>query len=333
MIRAALARLWQPRWHRWIERRLPPAPRVQLHHSTLFIFPSRFGALYLLMVLMLYLLGTNFQNNLILAMALLLLSLFVTCIWHCYRNLAGLTISALSTDPHFVGQSLRFAVQLTADERPRYAIQLSAEGSADELLPELQQQGTLGVTFHPQRRGWFKPARLRLASHYPLGLLRCWTLLDLQQQALIYPAPIAGPLPLSAGPGTDEASATDSAAVLPRPGQHTGSDELVGLRPYRPGESLSQIAWRQQAQGRGLFSKEFAAEPWQHPWLRLAHTPGQDLEEQLSRLSYAVLQLSQQQQRYGLDLGAWRLDPASGAGQRLSALEALALYGDSRYGH
>jgi len=50
-------------------------------------------------------------------------------------------------------------------------------------------------------------------------------------------------------------------------------------------------------------------------------------------LSYAVLQLSQQQQRYGLDLGAWRLDPASGAGQRLSALEALALYGDSRYGH
>ncbi len=78
---------------------------------------------------------------------------------------------------------------------------------------------------------------------------------------------------------------------------------------------------------------QFAAEPWQHPWLRLAHTPGQDLEEQLSRLSYAVLQLDQKQQRYGLELGAWRLDPASGAVQRLSALEALALYGDSRYGH
>ena len=333
MIRAALARLWQPLWSQWIERRLPPAPRVQLHHRTLFIFPSRFGALYLLMVLMLYLLATNFQNNLILAMALLLLSLFVTCIWHCYRNLAGLTISALPTAPHFVGQSLRFAVQLTADDRPRYALQLGAAAGAEELLPELQQQGTLGVTFHATRRGWFKPGRLRLSSHYPLGLLRCWTQLDLQQQALIYPAPIAGPLPLSAGPGTDEESYAHSSPVLPHHGQHTGSDELVGLRPYRLGESLSQIAWRQHAQGRGLFSKEFAAEPWQHPWLRLAHTPGQDLEEQLSRLSYAVLQLDQKQQRYGLELGAWRLDPATGAGQRQAALEALALYGHSHYDH
>lgn len=330
MMRPALNRIWQQRWNRWLAHRLPPASQVQLQHKTLFIFPSRFGALYLLMVLLLYLLSTNFQNNLILAMSLLLLSLFITCIWHCYRNLAGLQISALSTAPHFVGQSLRFSVQISADERPRYALQLSAAEGAAELLPELHQQASLGVTFHPLRRGWFKPGRLRLSSHYPLGLLRCWTLLDLQQQALIYPAPIAGPLPLSPGPGTDENSPTDSAVHLPRGGQRSGNDELVGVRPYRPGESPSQIAWRQHAQGRGLFSKEFAAEPWQHSWLRLAHTPGQDLEERLSRLSYAVVQLDQQQQGYGLDLGTWHLDPASGAGQRLAALEALALYGYSR---
>ena len=115
--------------------------------------------------------------------------------------------------------------------------------------------------------------------------------------------------------------------MLPRPGQHTGSDELVGLRPYRPGESLSQIAWRQQAQGRGLFSKEFAAEPWQPQWLRLQQTPGATLEEQLSHLCYAVLQLEQQGRSYGLDLGSSALPPASGPQQRLAALERLALHG------
>jgi uncharacterized protein (DUF58 family) len=319
---------WQRRWSRWLDRRLPPAPLVRLHHKTLFIFPSRFGALYLFMVLMLYLLGTNFQNNLILAMALLLLSLFITCIWHCYRNLAGLTVTTRPTAAHGVGNSVRFCVHITADGRPRFALQLGAAEGAEELLPQLEQQGSLGVTFHASRRGWLHPGRLRLSSHYPLGLLTCWSLLDLEHSALIYPAPIAGPVTLSHGPGAAAEEPDPASYQQPmRVGHQPGSDELVGLRPYRAGEPLSQVAWKQQAQGRGMLSKEFAAEPWQQHWLRLQHTPGQDLEARLGRLAYAVLQLESRRQRYGLDLGTVLLPPDTGAEQQQAALQALALYG------
>ncbi len=320
-------RWWNPLWVHWLNRRLPPAPRVELHHKSLFILPSRYGFLFLGTVFTLYLLGTNYQNNLILALSFLLASLFITCIWHCYQNLAGLTISALATEPHFVGHSVRFAVQLNSQPRPRYALQLSVDGGAEEQLGQFDEQGTLGVTLIATHRGWLTPGRLRLASRFPLGLLECWTLLDLQQSALIYPAPLAGTVPLSSGPGSESNSAPTGNQSQSAPGSGHGSDELFGLRPYQRGESLSHVAWKQVARGRGMISKEFAAEPWQPQWLRLQQTPGSTLDEQLSRLCYAVLQLEQQGRSYGLDLGSSALPPASGPQQRLAALERLALHG------
>ena len=52
-------------------------------------------------------------------------------------------------------------------------------------------------------------------------------------------------------------------------GQTAGMDEIQGKRPYRSGESLSQIAWKQVAQGRGLVSKEFMTPIPQLCWLEL----------------------------------------------------------------
>ena len=326
-IGSRLRRWWHQLWLRWLNRRLPPGSPITLNHRTLFIFPSRYGALYLLTVMTLYLLGTNYQNNLILALSFLLVSLFITCIWHCYRNLAGISVTAQASEPHFVGHSVRFSVLLSSQPRPRYVLQLSVEGGAEEQLAQLEEQGSLGVTLLATRRGWFMPGRLRLASRYPLGLLECWTHLDLQHRALIYPAPLAGAVPMCDGPGDPGATPRDGSPALSTSGPVRGGDELIGLRPYQRGESLSQVAWKQVARGRGLISKEFAAEPWHPQWLRLQQTPGANEEERLSHLCHAVLQLEQQGRSYGLDLGHSSLPPASGPQQRQAALERLALHG------
>ena len=69
---------WQRRAARWLARRIPPASRLTLGYRNLFILPSRLGYQYLLLLGALFVLGTNYQNNLVLALAYLLLSLFIT---------------------------------------------------------------------------------------------------------------------------------------------------------------------------------------------------------------------------------------------------------------
>ena len=67
------------RWSAWISRRLPPSAKVTLGHKGIFILPSAFGLVWLALVVLLYLFGTNYQNNLVIGLSLLLASIFNTC--------------------------------------------------------------------------------------------------------------------------------------------------------------------------------------------------------------------------------------------------------------
>lgn len=315
-----LRRAWQRRMTTWLERRIPPSPRYRLDRHTLFIFPSHTGWIYLCLTVAIFLLGSNYENNLVLALAYLLFSLFVISMYYCHYNLSGLTIEAMSAPTGYAGQSVRFLVQLHTD-RPRYELQLNAIGGLGEHLPELQTREQLGVTFVAAQRGWLRPGRLRIASHWPLGLLECWTQLDLQQTGLIYPRPLLCELQLQAGQ-TPQAEQNAPASAR----QTAGMDEMQGVRPYRTGESLSQIAWKQVAQGRGMVSKEFMTPIPLLCWLELQKTPGLDLEERLSRLCYQLQILEQQGSHYGLLLGSQSIAPGDGAAHHTRCLTALALY-------
>ena len=67
-----------------------PGPR------SLFILPTRLGLCYLLVMLAIYLLGTNYQNNLVLLVAYALGSLFMVTMWLTHRNLLGLAPAGAS---------------------------------------------------------------------------------------------------------------------------------------------------------------------------------------------------------------------------------------------
>lgn len=316
----SLRQAWQQRMNAWLDRRIPPASQYRLSHHNLFIFPSHTGWVYLCLTVAIFLLGSNYENNLVLALAYLLFSLFVISMHYCHYNLSGLTVEALTAPTGYAGQSLRFLVQLQT-ERPRYDLQLSAMDGLGEHLPTLENREQLGVTFIAARRGWLQPGRLRIASQWPLGLLECWTQLDLQQTGLAYPRPLLCELQLQAG-NTPQAESNAPASIS----QTAGMDEMQGVRPYRSGESLSQIAWKQVAQGRGLVSKEFMTPIPQLCWLELQKTAGLDLEERLSKLCYQLQTLEQQGAHYGLLLGSQSITPGEGALHQTHCLTALALY-------
>ncbi|WP_338431151.1 DUF58 domain-containing protein [Synechococcus elongatus] len=326
-LRQWLKQLGRSRFEAWLARQLPPRSTIRLNRERIFIFPSQFGAVFLALDIAFYLIGTNYQNNLVLLLSLLLLSLFLGCIFQSFRNLDGLELEALPAADGQVGEPLRLSVRLRT-ETSRYALRLHLPSSDRLRLAELRSPSEIvSLTVVPSQRGLYRPGRLQVRSDYPLGLFRTWTVLDLDWQAVILPQPERWPLQTEAIATT---SATPEQPVSTVELHQTTSEEFAGLQPYQPGESLRRVAWKQLAQGRGLHSKAFAGERSQQRWLSLQHTPGQDLEQRLRRLTWAVQELSRRGEFFGLVLGSQRWEADTGSVHQRTCLQAIALYGLER---
>jgi uncharacterized protein (DUF58 family) len=307
-------------WSRWLSRRIPAASSVLLNQRRIFIIPTRVGVAYMAALLLLLLMGINYQNSLAYALTFLLASVFVVAILHTYRNLAGLRLKSGRTPAVFLGDEATFGVVLESQGRAHEAI--SVGWPAQPLLTlDVPAEGVneCQLSHATLQRGWLRPARLRVESRFPLGILVAWSWVDLDQQVLVYPRPIPGDLPLTAGAGDDP----QEQGSKPK-GQ--GVDDYQGLRSYQAGDSKRRLHWKAYSRGQGLLVKDFAAISGRDLLLDFDALSG-DTEARLSLLCYWVLQLSERQQAFGLSLPGTLMPIASGEQQRDSCLRALALFG------
>jgi uncharacterized protein (DUF58 family) len=306
------------RFREWINRRIPPARSVTLDQKRIFIFPSRVGLFFGFVLLLMLMTAINYQNNLSYALTFLLSTLFIIAVLHTYANLSGLTIRAIRALPAFPGHQTEFELQIErSKQREHYALLVKWPHSSASLV-NLVADDTVQVRLHAPvgQRGWFSPGRLLVESTYPLGLLRCWTWIDLDLCALIYPSPLAsGELP---GLATDR----PDGASLPV----AGSDDFYGFREYRAGDSLRHIHWKGLAKGQGVQSKQYAAYADRSVWLDWELFPGLGTEQRLSHLCYWVLEFDARGEEYGLRLPGVVIEPQLGEKHRDLVLQALALF-------
>lgn len=306
-------------WQRWLNRRLPRARQVRLDQRRVFIFPSGYGFLYLAVAVLLFFGGINYENNLILGLCFLMVSLFVVAILHTFRNLSGLSLRAGATRSGFVGGQGSLEVVLIADGRGHRSLWLSwPEQPAQEVSVEDGEEMALWMNLPLTRRGRIRPPRLRVESRYPLGLLRSWSLVALDHACLAWPRPEPSP-ECPADGGDDERSVAQA-------GQ-SGTEEFQGLREYRPGDSPRLVDWKGYARGRGLNVKLFEEPASGRLWLRYQHLDGLPQERRLSILCYWVLRLAGENRPFALSLPGAELSPARGDGQRREALDMLARFG------
>ena len=310
----------RPRWLRWLNRRIPAARSVRLDQRRIFIIPSAAGAVFSLVLLLMLLVGINYQNSLAYGLTFFLMAVFVVAILHTFRNLVGLTVQAAGSQPGFVGVQAAVKVRLLSSARPHQAIALGWPETGLQLFDvPAQGDAVCELNLPAVRRGWLKPERLRVESRFPLGLLLTWSMVDLDQAALVYPRPLAGELPLSAGLGDDDEDQ----------GSHTlgqGADDFQGLKTYQPGDSRRRLHWKAYSRGQGLLVKDFAALAGQDVWLDLLALGG-DTEGRLSVLCHWVLKLHERGQPFGLRLPGHELAIDCGERHRDDCLQALALYG------
>ena len=307
------------RFRKWVNRRIPPAREVTLNQKRIFIFPSYAGLFFIFCLVVMLLTAINFQNNLSYAVTFLLATLFVIATLHTYANLSGLIIRALKAEPAFPGQQSEFSLMIERSKRRQhFALHVKWPESSEGLI-NLLEQDSEEVRLHMPvgERGWFKPERLLVESSYPLGLLRCWTWIDLDLRAMVYPRPLASIEP--AGAATD----TVDEATTPV----TGSDDFYGIRDYHRGDSLRHIHWKGLAKGQGLQSKQYTTYAERSLWLDWEAFQGLGVEQRLSHLCYWALELESRGDDYGLHLPGTTIDPDSGDRHRDAVLRALALYG------
>lgn len=305
------------RFFRWVRRRIPTARAVTLDLRRIFIFPSRAGLWFAALLLVMLLAAINYQNNMAFALVFLLASVFVVAILHTFANLSGLTITAVRALPAFAGERIEFEV-LVARNSPReyYDVVFSWGPSATESV-SLRDTSEALIKLHlpAQQRGRFTPSRLLIETFYPLGLLRAWTWVSLDINALVYPRPVASKLRRTQ---IHDSEVGDVCAAM-------GSDDFQDFKTYQPGDSLKHVFWKSYAKEQQLQTKHYQSYAEQRIWLEWDHFSG-DVERRLSQMCYWVLNLDKSNDEYGVRLPGVEIKPASGEFHKACVLEVLALY-------
>lgn len=304
---------------RWLDQRFPPVRQLTLNHRHIFILPTGYGYLYLTICLLIFIGGINYQNNLILALTFLLVSLFLIAILHTFRNLLGLTVHGGAAESGFAGQ--QGAVQLVlsggGEHHSMVVNTVKTPTSGQQVTVLSAEDAVVWINLPLPERGRVSVPRIRIHSVFPLGLLRAWSYVRLDQHCLAWPTPQAS----ADCPGE---GGSDSHVVAEQ--GHNGNEEFDGLRAYQAGDSLRRIDWKGYARGGGLNTKQFEDPASGRLWLHWDRLEGIAQEQRLSILCYWVLQLDQQHCNYGLALPGFQLQPDRGDAHRKRALDALASF-------
>jgi uncharacterized protein (DUF58 family) len=313
-------------FRRWWQSRLPLTDTWVLGQRNVYILPTKAGFTFAGTLAVMMLASINYQLNLGFALTFLLVGAALVSMHMTHGNLRGLTLHLRPAGPGYAGDAAVLEVVITNPGRERLALALhfedrSAHGRAfDWSDAPAQGQTTAHVSIAPPRRGWHAVPPMVVETVFPFGLFRAWTVWRPAGRVLAWPRPESAPPALPSG-GT---SASDERAT-----RRSSGSELDGVRPWRRGDSMRQVAWKKVARSGELVSRETAGTVQRELWLDWADTlgtHGADVEWRLSRLAAWVLQAEREGRIWGLRLPGGDLPPGQGDAQRRSALDQLALW-------
>jgi uncharacterized protein (DUF58 family) len=287
-----------------------------LEYRHIYVLPTAFGLSFGVLLLFMALGGLNFSNNMALLLVFILATVAQLTTLLAYRNLVGISIDSIQSEPVFCGEPAVFRIYLGNPEaRPRLVVQAGFASLQDCTDLDPEAGGVLSLREVTEKRGWMRMSPFRLETRYPLGMFRAWSWFFPEARCLVYPRPARRPPPLpksGSGP-TGQA----------RKGE---GEQVHGLREYRPGDSPRRIAWRSSARHDNLYTREME-EPRDNAceiaWDALA---GTGVEARISILTAWVMMADHRQIAYSLEIPGHSVPADQGIDHRHRCLELLALY-------
>lgn len=267
--------------------------------------------------------AVNTGNNLLLAAASLLIALLLADLALGELNVAGVEVRRLLPDELFAGRAawgslevqnrwrLVAVRQLVVREVPSGSMEvgdLTLGPGATERVP---------VAWRAHERGSLRLGRVEVWSTFPLGLVRHARVHDEPVEVLVFPLPLGGRRGrLEEGAGHEDR----------RDVRRDGRGELVGLRPYRPGDPLRQVHWKVTARVGRFMVAERDAEGGGRAWVTVTpeELEGEGREPALQMACGAVLDHLSEGRAVGLRVGVRALPAGRGLAHRKRLLAALA---------
>jgi uncharacterized protein (DUF58 family) len=311
--------LVKARFQQWLQSRLPLTDRLTLTQRNVYILPTGAGWMLGITLLVLLVTSINYQLNLGYLLTFLLAGCAVVAMHISHATLRGLTMHLIAPEAVYSGANALFLINLQNDRKQaRRAVAVAAQGTDHWVWSDLAAQSMTRVQlgFKTTQRGLHRLPTLTLQTMFPLGTFRVWALWRPQAQVMVYPSPEPHPPPLPWGSATEGQHAANA---------RTQAGEPDGLRAYRRGDSLKDIAWKKAAKTGELVSRDHVALQSHTLWLTPQSTQLAALEAQLSRLCAWILLAETTGQRYGLRLPGQEFAPANGMAHQQRCLQALAL--------
>lgn len=297
-----------------------------LEFRRIFILPTRQGVSFALLLTVMLLGAINYDNALGYVLCFLLGAVSLVSMLHACRNLSGLSVRSGDTAAVFAGETAHFTILLDNRGQGRKFSLVARWGrearkSAERepvvhVCLEANAVRRVELPLPAERRGWYRPGRVTIASRFPFGLFRAWSNVDAGVRCLVYPRPAGS----SVLPPSHDQDSTESGHG------GRGRDDFSGLRDYVPGDSPRQIHWKAVAREQGVPVKQFAGGSAGTLWLRWQDIPADDTESRLSQLCRWVLEADARGFRYGLALPGNEIAPEAGDLHLHACLKALALY-------
>ena len=295
---------------RWFAKRAPKNDSATLNLRNVYIFFSKEGALFALLLVITFVAGINYANNLVLGLCFYLVSVWLISFHITFAHISGLQIRLLDVTMAEAGAPVWVTLQLRSNSRqPRRQLivsfdkhlqpktakhrntkqndrKLDHNHSSQILLPRLQDEQIIRLAIPTSHRGELELPRLHISTVYPLGIMRAWSYVYFARTAWVYPKP-----------ETFDWQAHYLVAHndnLPSGGQYTqGQDDFERLDNYIEGESLARVSWAHVARGQGMFTKHFADPVGHEQTLDYADMPAAHHEQKLAQLAYGALELGQ----------------------------------------
>lgn len=293
-------------WQNWLAKRFHMQNEKTLSQRDVLVFLFQQGYLYVVLIILTFIAGVNYANNLILGFCFLISAILCVSFYLTFKQLHGLDISIQAQDVGQVGHSLRFRIYFKQpDERIRYLYVKTDDQCHQYKL--MQTQGTLDLDFTPAERGQFQFPVVQIYSVYPFGLVRAWSYLYHQRFAWIAPKSLELTVDRTLSGRTDEPD----------------FDEFRELKKFQLGDSLQAVSWKQAARGQGLYVKVFEQqETDQLLDIHYEHMPSALHEEKLQMMMGMIEQCEQLKVPYQIvlphmtlarDLGEQHLEQAKKA--------------------
>ena len=300
---------------RWFAARAPKSDSATLNLRNVYIFFSREGMLFALLLIITFIAGINYGNNLVLGLCFYLISVWLISFHVTFAHISGLQVRLLDVTMAEAGAPVWVTLQLRNESRqPRRQLLLSFEqpsfeqiakqksektgkkahkknkSSADNqnsiLVTRLQGEQIIRLPVQTHTRGAFELPRLKIKTVYPLGIMRAWSYVYFARSAWIYPKPERF--------DWQAQYAIVSQEDLPTGGQYRqGQDDFERLDNYIEGESLARVSWGHVARGQGMFTKHFADPVGHEQTLDYADMPAAHHEQKLAQMAYGALKLGE----------------------------------------